>query len=105
MTDGTPPSNEDELPDFVVAAINRDPTRRPSRIKPEAVRAQELPRETAALNGIGACRHCFWSADLTRTEDRVWCSHSVWHGWMTEAPSCRGTAFRRETRPASREDA
>jgi hypothetical protein len=45
------------------------------------------------------CRLCFWSADLTRKDERVWCSHAVHHGWMTDKAACDGKAFQTDLRP------
>jgi hypothetical protein len=42
------------------------------------------------------CRLCWWAADLTRKQGRVWCSHAVHHGWYTNAPGCGGKAFRQD---------
>lgn len=43
------------------------------------------------------CRRCFWAAEITRADARVWCAHKVHHGWMKLAPKCRGEAFRPES--------
>ncbi len=42
------------------------------------------------------CRLCWWSANITQKQERVWCSHSVHHGWYTDAPGCGGKAFRQD---------
>lgn len=39
------------------------------------------------------CRRCFWAAEITRSEDRVWCAHATAHGWQRERPACAGAAY------------
>jgi hypothetical protein len=43
------------------------------------------------------CRSCFWSAEITRSDARIWCSHAVHHGWHTEQ-ACKGAGYRTDTR-------
>ena len=40
------------------------------------------------------CRLCWWAADITRGQERVWCSHAVHHGWMTDKAKCDTAAFK-----------
>jgi hypothetical protein len=40
------------------------------------------------------CRLCWHAADITRTQDRVWCAHAVHHGWQTDAPACNRADFK-----------
>jgi hypothetical protein len=49
---------------------------------------------------LAACRGCFWSAELTRSDARIWCAHATYHGWHTDQ-ACRGDGYRKETRPPS----
>jgi hypothetical protein len=51
-------------------------------------------------NPLDPCRTCFWSAELTRADARIWCSHAVHHGWHTEQ-ACKGAGYRADNRPAS----
>lgn len=39
------------------------------------------------------CRSCFWSAELTREAERVWCAHAGWAGWYGERAGCGGVSF------------
>lgn len=39
------------------------------------------------------CRACFWSAELTREAERVWCAHAQWYGWHQERAACGGASF------------
>ena len=39
------------------------------------------------------CLTCFWAAELTAGEPRVWCAHAGCHGWMTDRPACGGGAY------------
>jgi hypothetical protein len=43
---------------------------------------------------LDPCRSCFWSAELTRATERIWCSHRIHHGWAVGAPRCAGKAWR-----------
>jgi hypothetical protein len=40
------------------------------------------------------CRLCWWAADITRGQERVWCSHAMHHGWMTDKAGCDTAAFK-----------
>lgn len=42
------------------------------------------------------CRSCFWSAEVTRPQNKIWCAHRVVHGWVTDKPRCDGLAFKYE---------
>lgn len=55
----------------------------------------------SARDPLAPCRTCFWSAELTRREASIWCSHAVHHGWLTTGPSCGGATYRVDDRPPS----
>lgn len=42
------------------------------------------------------CRSCFWSAEVTRQQNKIWCAHRVVYGWVTDKPRCEGLAFKYE---------
>ncbi len=57
-------------------------------------------QEGGMTDPLAPCRTCFWSAEITRKDVPVWCSHEVHHGWH-RAPACEGKAYRIDTRPPS----